>query len=178
MSPKKIVFAFVVPILIIIFIGVFFVASKKNMSKQDVTGDSHTSTTSLASSAASSTTQVSPQASGGLPVSADDPNVQNVLPNYSATLIRYSFTGTIAELTPTKDGIQMNFKNQSTVLPVIMITKDTRVSKITGGKVTAITSADLKTGLVVDITMDYEKTQKVWYLRDIFVPTDRNAQLK
>lgn len=173
---KKVIFGFIAPIIIIVVAGVCFLYYSKKSSNLNNVPIIQNNSPQIPDI---STTPASTSTSSSLPIPTTDQGVQNIMPDYSPTLIRYAFTGTIKSLTNVASGTQLNLINVSSDLPPIIIDSATRISKISANNsLTPLTIKDLKAGLVADISMDYEKDQKVWYLRDIYLRTDANPSLK
>lgn len=106
-----------------------------------------------------------------LPISLTSPNVGQVL-------VHYFLTGTIKKLENSTEGTQIIVDTKDQSIPKITLTNQTRISKI-APPYSAETSlplriSDLKAGVNIDISAEYDLREKIWIIRDVFVPTDRN----
>lgn len=105
-----------------------------------------------------------------LPVGLDNPNVGSVRAHYF-------MAGTIKEVKSLPDGYEIVLAN-SKYLPKIVVNNGVRVSKITPPYNSAapvpFPAKDLKPGMVIDISLEYELASEVWIIQDVFVPTDKN----
>ncbi len=108
-----------------------------------------------------------------LPVPLTNKNIQGAY-------VHYFFTGTIKSLAPAGDNTDLVLEGADTDLPTFTITDKTRLHTIKppygSENAVNIKTSDLKTGLVVDISAEYDLKNKIWLLRDVFVPEDRNPK--
>jgi hypothetical protein len=109
-------------------------------------------------------------------VSADFPlsvNSQSVTSAY----VHYYLTGTISEV-KNDGGYEIILDSSETNLPALIIGERTRISRITPpyseSTSQLMAASDLKEGLVVDISIEYDLRNKNWNILDVFVPTDKN----
>ena len=105
-----------------------------------------------------------------LPIAPNNPNV-------SATKVQYFVYGTIADIKTVSQGSEIFLANSKDI-PSLVIKSGVRISKITPpynlNPAIPLTVKDLKTGMVVDLSLQYDVVSQSWVLLDVFVSTDRN----
>lgn len=101
-----------------------------------------------------------------LPIALDNPNV-------GSTLIHYFLRGTIQEVKNISSGSNQLILEDSS-LPDLIISSETRISQITmpydGTEPVTKTITDLKPGLNIDLSIEYDINIKQWFLRDVYLP--------
>jgi len=101
-------------------------------------------------------------------------------PRVSSVMIHYFLTGVVQEVRQVQGGSELVLRDtlQGNGFPVLLIAPETRVERISppyGQNTSKITkTSDLKPGLTVDLSIEYDLRAKSWGLRDVFIPTDRN----
>ncbi|TSC61885.1 MAG: hypothetical protein G01um101448_489 [Parcubacteria group bacterium Gr01-1014_48] len=105
------------------------------------------------------------------PIPLDHPNVGSVF-------VHYFLTGTIDQIKNVSEGTQIVLEGAQKTLPQIIATKESRISRISqpysDTTLTIIRASDLRKGMQTDISIEYELRSRLWIVRDIFIPTDRN----
>jgi hypothetical protein len=99
-------------------------------------------------------------------------------PSEGSALLHYFINGVVKEIKNTPQGPQIILTSANTKLPAFIVAKDTRISKISPpyGQQNSVPMSvtDLKSGSTIIISTEYDLAQKVWLLRDVLFPTDRN----
>lgn len=105
-----------------------------------------------------------------LPVGVNNPNVTGVR-------VHYFMEGVIKEIKGHPEGFEVTLNNANN-LPPIIIKTGVRLSKITPPYNSNVPAPflfkDLKPGLTIDVSLEYELATQKWIVHDIFVPTDKN----
>lgn len=106
-----------------------------------------------------------------LPAPIDHPNVQ-------AVFLHYLIAGPLKELKDVPQGKQLILEGKEEGLPPFIISPETRIAKISppyGLKdITPLSIKELIPGVHLSISIEYDPRAKLWFLRDIFVPTNLN----
>lgn len=107
----------------------------------------------------------------GVPIAIDGPNI-------GGAFVHYFFTGSVKEVKKSAEGSVLVLYVTNDAIPEFPIASDTRVSRISQ-PYSAETSrpiglSELKAGLVVDVSAEYDLRSGQWFTRDVFIPTDRN----
>lgn len=107
----------------------------------------------------------------GLPVPIDGANVGGVFAHYF-------FTGAVKEVRRTAEGSVLVLYVTNDKIPEFPLAADTRIARISqpySAETSRMVSvAELKAGLVVDVSAEYDLRSGQWFTRDVFIPTDRN----
>lgn len=105
-----------------------------------------------------------------LPIARDNPNVGSVL-------LHYFITGVLKEV-KTTDGKTVLILKNSSGLPEILLQPQTRISRITppyeSNTPIPLSVKDLRAGMNIDISMEYNVGSKSWATSDVFIATDKN----
>lgn len=106
-----------------------------------------------------------------LPIGLDTPGVR-------AAYARYFLTGKIKEINTTDSGREIIFDTTDASLPKIVTDGQTRFWRISAPysqeTMTAAETSDIVSGMIVDISIEYDLAAKTWIVRDVYVPDDRN----
>ncbi len=105
-----------------------------------------------------------------LPIAIDNPNTGSVL-------LHYFLSGTLEEVKNTKDGYVISLSGAKD-LPLLLLGSNTRISRITppygADSSVPLTVENLKKGMAIDISLEYDLRSSLWMIHDVFVPTDKN----
>ena len=107
----------------------------------------------------------------GLPVPVDGPNI-------GSAFVHYFFTGSVKEVKKSGDGSLLVLYVTNDAIPEFPLAPDTRIARISqpySAETSRMVSvSELKAGLVVDVSAEYDLRSGQWLTRDVFIPTDRN----
>ncbi len=107
----------------------------------------------------------------GLPVPVDGPNV-------GSAFVHYFFTGSVKEVKKSGDGSVLVLYTTNDAIPEFPLAADTRIARISqpySAETSRMVSVnELKTGLVVDVSAEFDLRSGQWLTRDVFIPTDKN----
>ena len=107
----------------------------------------------------------------GLPVPIDGPNV-------GGAFAHYFFTGSVKEVKKSGEGSVLVLYVTNDAIPEFPLGPDTRIARISqpySAETSRMVSVnELKAGLVVDVSAEYDLRSGQWLTRDVFIPTDRN----
>ncbi|HEV8601748.1 MAG TPA: hypothetical protein VGQ87_04110 [Patescibacteria group bacterium] len=105
-----------------------------------------------------------------LPIALDNSSV-------GSAFVHYFLTGKLQQVTSVAEGTKISLEN-SVGLPDLIITHSTRISRITPpyetSKPIPLSIKDLKPGQTLDLSLEYDLNHQVWFLHDVFLPTDKN----
>lgn len=150
-------------VLVAVLVAVFYWNGGKKLTGQDA-GTETQKTDASANNSASNPL---------LPLSVDSKAV-------TGALVHYFVSGKIKEIKEANEGKQLVLDSEEKNLPMLVIGDKTRISKITPpyseNTSKFIKIDELKPGMVVDLSIEYDLRSKMWSLQDVFVPADRNPQ--
>lgn len=115
-----------------------------------------------------------------LPIPRNHPLVQSVTDSPNPGFLQYFFSGSIGQIKTVNGGTQIILVGDDGKIPPLVVPANTKITKFTQKpkSLQMLPLSALKPGLIVDVRMDYQFYGTRWLFREVFLPTDRNPQLR